>query len=207
MDNIFEIEMPDFMKDNTHYPTPEEVEYWRLAKNRAFFIDYEIEDDYRLIELSKIIIRMNIEEMDIPEDELKPIILFLHSYGGDLSQATAFCDIVEASRIPIITVCVGVAMSAGFLIFLAGKRRYALKQSVFLAHEGSAAFSGSADEIREAQKNYQHQLDQMKDYILSHTSIDVATFNKNRKKDWYLTRDEIEKYNIAKIINNFAEIE
>lgn len=207
MDNIFEIEMPDFMKDNTHYPTPEEVEYWRLAKNRVFFIDYEIEDDYRLIELSKIIIRMNIEEMNTPEDELKPIYLYVMSYGGSLDQATAFCDIVEMSRIPIVTVCVGVAMSAGFLIFLAGKRRYALKQSVFLAHEGHAEFSGSASEIEQCQKNYRKTLDKMRTYILSHTTIDRKTFDRNRSKDWYITgKDEIESFGIAKIIESFDEI-
>ena len=205
MEKLMEFILPEELKNIT-LPDPKEVEYYKLAKCRTFFIDYEIEDDYRLLELAKTIIRMNVEEKDIPENELQPVYIYIMSFGGDLSQANFVCDLFEASRIPIITIATGAVMSAGFLLFLAGKRRYAFEHSSLLVHEGSAAFEGSAEEIREAQKNYQRQLDQMKEYILSHTKIDVATFNKNRKKDWYLTQEELEKYNIATIIKTFAEI-
>ena len=43
-------------------PTPEEFTYWKDRKNRTFYIDYEINEDYSLVELAKIIIQMNIEE-------------------------------------------------------------------------------------------------------------------------------------------------
>lgn len=206
-DTVYDIMIPENVKDATTLPSPEEMEFWRLAQNRVFFIDYEIEEDYRLMELAKTIIRMNIEEKDIPEKELKPITLYVFSYGGDLDLSTAFCDIVEMSRIPIITVCAGVAMSAGFLIFLSGKRRYATKQSVFLAHQGSAAFSGSAAEIEESQKNYKRMLDKMEEYILSHTKIDQKLFSRNKKKDWYISgQSDIESLGIAKVINSFEEI-
>ena len=185
---------------------PVEYNYWTGRKQRCFYIDYELEDDYQCVELMKTIIQMNFEEKDIPEEELEPIRLFLFSYGGDLSQATALCDVIEASRIPIITVCMGVAMSAGFLIFLAGKRRYAFKQSTLLVHQGSAAFSGSASEIEEAQKNYKKTLDKMKDYIVSHTDIDEKLFKKNQSKDWYIEGEDISKLNIATVITSFDEI-
>ena len=204
-DTVYDIMIPEEIK-NVTLPSPEELEYFRLAKNRTFFIDYEVEDDYRLMELAKTIIRMNVEERDIPEEQLQPIYVWIMSYGGDLSQANFVCDLFETSRIPIVMIATGAAMSAGFLLFLAGKRRYTFRHSSLLVHEGTVAFQGSAEEVREAQKNYQRQLDQMKDYILAHTDIDSATFNKNRKKDWYLTREEIEKYNIAKIVKNFEEI-
>lgn len=45
----------------------------------------------------------------------------------------------------------------------------------------------------------------MKDFILKHTTIDVKTFNKNRRKDWYLTTDEIVKYNVGEVINSFTD--
>ena len=69
---------------SSEIPTPEEYTYWKSRADRTFYIDYEIEDDYSLIELSKIIIQMNIEEKDVPKEELKPIRLMIHSYGGDL---------------------------------------------------------------------------------------------------------------------------
>lgn len=189
------------------YISPEDFTYWKSRENRTFYVDYEIDECYLLIELGKIIIQMNIEEKDIPKKDLKPIYLWIHCYGGDLSQANALIDIIDASRIPIITIAMGVAMSAGFMIFLAGHKRYAFKHSNLMVHEGSAAFSGTAEQIEEAQKNYRKQINQMKNYILSRTSIDEKTFNKNKSKDWYLTSEQLVKYKVVtKIIDNFDDI-
>lgn len=192
---------------SSEIPAPEEYTYWQLRKNRTFVIDYEIDEDYALLELGKVIVQMNIEEKDIPKEELKPIYIWIHTYGGDLDQAQFFCDLLETSRIPIITIAMGAAMSAGFLIFLAGKKRYAFSHSRMLVHSGSGAFQGTAEQIEEAQKDYKKQLNQMKDYILARTSIDAKTFGANKNKDWYLNSEDLVKYNIVdKIIDNIEEI-
>ena len=188
-------------------PTPEEYTYWKDRQNRTFYVDYEIDECYSLVELAKIIIQMNIEERDIPKEQLQPIRLFIHSYGGDLEQANFFCDLVQASRIPIITIAMGVAMSAGFLIFLSGHKRYAFKHTQLLVHSGSAAFQGTAEQIEEAQKNYKKQIEEMKTYILEKTTIDEKTFNKNKNKDWYLSSDELLKYHVIdEIITDLSVI-
>ena len=197
----------EIKENNNFYPSPDEYTYWKARENRTFYIDYEIDECYELIELGKIIIQMNIEEKDIPKEELKPIYIWIHSYGGDLEQANAIIDIISASRIPIITISMGVAMSAGFMLFLAGHKRYAFKHSNLMVHEGSAAFSGTAEQIEMAQKNYKRQIEEMKAYILERTEIDEKTFNKNKSKDWYLSADELIKYKIVdKLVTNFEEI-
>ena len=195
------------LKDNT-LPDPMELNYWEARKNRTFYIDFEVDDDYQLLEIAKTIINMNVAEKDIPVDELKPIYLWIMSYGGDLEQANFFCDMIESSRIPIVTVAMGAAMSAAFLIFLAGKRRYAFKHSQLLIHSGSGQLTGTAEQIKEAQLNYNRQIENMKDYILARTTIDAKTFNKNKTKDWYLTADELVKYHIVdKLVESFDDIQ
>lgn len=190
---LLEIPLVGGIKED-QLPSPEEYIYWKSRKDRTFYIDYEIDEDYSLVELAKIIIQMNIEEKDVESPD--PIRLFIHSYGGDIEQALFFCDLVKSSRIPIITIGMGVAMSAGFLIFLSGKKRYAFSHTSMLVHSGSAAFQGTAEQIEEAQKNYKKQIEQMKSYILDNTTIDEKTFNKNRNKDWYLSSDELLKYGV-----------
>lgn len=190
---LLEIPLVGDIKEN-QLPSPEEYTYWKDRENRTFYIDYEIDEDYSLVELAKIIIQMNFEEKDIESPE--PIRLFIHSYGGDIEQSLFFCDLVKSSRIPIITIGMGVAMSAGFLIFLSGKKRFAFSHTSMLVHSGSAAFQGTAEQIEEAQKNYKKQIEQMKSYILENTNIDEKTFNKNRNKDWYLSSDELLKYGV-----------
>lgn len=178
-------------------PTPEEYTYWKSRNDRTFYIDYEIGDDYELIELCKAIIQLNIAEKDIDVSELKPIRIFIHSFGGELEQANFLCDLIQSSRIPIITVAMGIAMSAGFLILLSGHKRYAFKHSQLMVHSGGGSFQGTAEQLESAQKNYKKQIEAMKSYILERTSIDEKTFNKNRSKDWYLNDDELIKYNVV----------
>lgn len=190
-------------------PDPDELTYWHLRKNRCFWIDFELEGDYyHILEIGKIIVQMNMEEKDIPENELKPIVLYIFSYGGDLDSANAFIDICEMSRIPIITVSAGVSMSAGLLIFLAGKRRYAFKQTQILIHQGSGSMGGTFDEMEEAQKSYKKKIDQMKAYIMARTKIDDKLFKKNKSKDWYISGNELVELGIAdKIIESFEDIQ
>ena len=201
--------LPTILQDasSEKYISPEEYTYWKARENRTFYIDYELDEDYMAIELGKIIIQMNMEEKDIPKEELKPIYIWIHSFGGDLAQCDALVDIMIASRIPIVTVAMGAAMSAGFMLLLAGHRRYAFKHSNLMVHSGSAAFSGTSEQIEEAQKNYRKQIEGMKKYILSRTEISEKLFNKNKSKDWYLAGKDLEKYKIVdKIVTSFDEI-
>lgn len=204
-----EILLPNILSgaESEKYLSPELYTYWKAREDRTFYIDYEIDEMYSLVELGKVIIQMNMEEKDIPKDELKPIYLWVHSYGGDIEQANFFCDLCMSSRIPIITIAMGAAMSAGFLIMLAGHKRYAFKHSQLLVHTGSGTLSGTAEQIEEAQKNYKKQINEMKEYILSRTEIDEKTFNKNKSKDWYLKSDELIKFKVVdKLITNFDDI-
>ena len=186
-------------------PVPDEKLYWELKEQRTYWIDYEITEDYNLLTLAKEIIYLNNAEVGVTNPS--PITLYIHSYGGDLDQAQFFCDLIESSRIPVITVAAGVAMSAGLLIFLSGKKRYAFKHSQLLIHQGSASFSGTADEIKSAQQSYERKLEKMETYILSHTSIDKKLFDKKKTKDWYVSGDELIDLGIAdKIIETFDDI-
>lgn len=205
MQEISVAELINMMKKGERI-TPEELTYWELREDRTYFIDYEINEMYDLIELSKVIVQMNIKEKDIPKEELKPIYIFIHTFGGDVYQSAIFSDILLASRIPIVTVAMGATMSAGFDIFLAGSKRYCFEHSQLLLHAGYNSLSGTAGEIEEAQKNYKKQLEESKQYILSRTTMPEKDFNKHKKDDWYLTIDEVKKYNIATVVSSFDEI-
>lgn len=195
-------------------PLPEDYNYWKSRNDRTFFIDYEIGEDYpdgsidmRLVELGKVIIQMNMDEKDIPVEELKPIYIYIYSYGGRTDMGLMFADICISSRIPIITIGMGAVMSCGFLIFLAGHKRYAFDHCQMLVHQGFATIQGSAQEVEAAQKNYKKQLDSVKDYILKRTNIDEKVYNRNKNKDWYLSQEEFVNYKVVdKIIESFDDI-
>lgn len=205
---MFEFELPILQEfEDTTFPTPEEWNYWQARENRTFYIDYEIDDEYKLVELGKVIIQMNMNELNIPKEELKPIYIWIHSFGGDGTQQRFFSDLLISSRIPIVTIAMGAAMSAGLLIFLSGHKRYAFKHSKLLVHAGYAGFEGTASEMEEFNKNYKKTIAEMKEYVLERTTIDEKMFNKNKNKDWYLTSEELIKYGIVdKLIDNIEDI-
>lgn len=187
--------------------SPEEYTYWKARENRTFYIDYLIDENYLLFELAKIIIQMNMEEKDIPKEELKPIYIYVQTPGGDSLQSDVFCDVLISSRIPIVTIAMGMAMSAGFEILIAGHRRYAFRRSQTMVHEGSIGLQGSQSQVDEAQKNNKKQLLATKEYILSRTNIDEKTYNKNKNKDWYISGEDLIKYHIVdKIVDSIEEI-
>lgn len=68
----------------------------------------------------------------------KPIYLHITSLGGDLMVGFTAYDYIEKSKIPIYTVAEGYAISSGANMFMAGKKRFMLKNSYLLIHQLSA---------------------------------------------------------------------
>ena len=204
-EELEEVLVPISIKDSS-LPDPRDVTYWKARQNRTFYLDYMIDENCDAVELAKIIIQMNAEEKNIPEEELKPIYLWIFSLGGDTYQCDMLCDILEASRIPIVTINMGLAISSGFFIFLAGKRRYCFEKSTFMVHNGFLSLSGRTDDVDSAHKNYKKELDRSKEYVLKHTTIDDKTYKKNQNKDWYMDANEAVQYGIATLVSSFDEI-
>ena len=189
------------------YMSSDEYDYWKARKKRMFFIDYSIDESYDLVDLGKTILTMNMLEKNIPKNKLKPIYLFIFSYGGDLNQTWGFIGIMKASRIPIITINMGVAMSAGFLLLISGHKRYSLRYSDAMVHQGSATISGSSAEVKSAQRNYENNLKFMENYILKRTNIPKELYRKKREKDWYLSPNQQLKFGVVDgIIDDFSTL-
>lgn len=179
-------------------PAPELVSYYRGACNRTFYVDEEI--DVSLIEISKEIMEINRADKDTPVEERKPIWVFIYSYGGELDAAYSFIAVMEASKTPVYTVNMGVAMSAGFLILLGGQKRYCMKRSRALYHSGSADIQGTYEQIETNTDSYKKMVKDMREYIMSKTKIDTRLFNKMKSKDWYISDEEQVQYGICDAI-------
>ena len=118
-------------------PDPGLMNFYRLAKERIFYIEYELERE-NLTEVAKFIMAINKADDDagIPVEERKPIRLYIYSYGGEIDACIYFLNICKLSRTPIWTYNLAIAMSGGLVILLTGQRRFALKDSVALIHQG-----------------------------------------------------------------------
>lgn len=175
--------------ENLQLPNPDLLTYYKDEQDRVLWIEGEIGDG--LFELSKMILRYNMEDKNIPVEERKPIKVFINSPGGDLDSTLAFIGLMNISKTPIWTIDACWAYSAAGLILMAGHKRYALPNTECLIHSGSGQLGGSFEQTTEQMKNYKYLVDKMRDFILSKTNIDQKLFKKMSTKDWYIYTEEM----------------
>jgi len=187
------------------YPDPMAKNYWDMASHRIFYVNSEIDDT--ILELQKHIIEINYQDFGIEPENRKPIVIILNTPGGYLQETFSMCDTIIGSKTPVWTVNVGSAMSGGFLLLLAGHKRFTVKHAMAMVHSGGGGVSGTFEQQEAAQANYRKQVSQMREYILARTAIDEKTLKRNQAKDWYMDADEQVKYGVVdKVIEDLDEI-
>ena len=199
-----QIALPQKLED-IKLPAPEMVNYWRLAENRIFYIDYEIDES--ILEIQRSIIAINIADRDIlPEDRL-PIKIYLDTPGGLLSETMSLASVIIMSKTPVITVNIAESYSGGCILLLAGHKRYTLPYAKAMLHTGSGGTVGTYEQTEQAQKNYKKQVDEMGIYILERSGMDERIYKKNKSKDWYMDANEQKQYGIVhEIVTDLDEI-
>lgn len=186
MENLL-VQIPKDL-ENMQLPSPELINYYTDEKNRVFYIEDEIDEE--LLELSKMIIRINRKDKDIPFEDRIPIKIFIDTPGGDVSAMWSFIKIMDLSKTPIWTINMCQCYSAGCDILAAGHRRFALPGTSVLVHSGSCFYSGT-QESAESMKKFGDKLTKnVVDYFLEHTKVDPKVFKKRAPFDWYMFEDE-----------------
>ena len=87
----------------------------------------------------------------------KPIYLHITSSGGDLYAGFIAYDYINNSNIPIYTISEAYAISAGSLMFMAGKKRFITESSYLLIHQLSSTQYGKS--------NFMEMVDEAKNSI------------------------------------------
>lgn len=174
-------------------PDPDMVLFWHQIKDREFWIDDEINWD-NLAFLVQYIQYLNKYE----SEDMTPITLHMMSPGGHLYVMFTLYHTIKNSKIPVHTINEGICHSAAFLIFLAGSKRTMLPDSVFCAHEGSGMQGGTFRESKAAMKEYEIEVDRMKELIAKETGMDLDYLNNKfeQNSDWWIRYDEAKELGI-----------
>ena len=201
VEEVFQITIPDLGENVKTIPRVEEILSWKEYEDRRLVINETVTDEFMFY--SQLIIQWNKEdnENNIPIENRKPIKILLYTYGGVVDAAKSFYNIMQISKTPIYVYNMGVCASAGVLIFLSGHKRFAIKGSSFLIHEGELGLTGQTTKVIENLKAFEKQEKEIEDYIISKTNIDKKMYNKNRKKEWWITTEAKE----LGLIDEFVE--
>lgn len=132
----------------------------------------------------------------------KPIKIYINSFGGSVYDMWALIDIIINSKTPIHTYCTGYAMSAGFLIFLAGHKRFVTKHATLMCHQLSMWDNGKLTDMQQIMEEREENQRDIEDFILKQTKISQEKLDEIRIKkiDWFIKSSEVEKLGIAEVI-------
>ncbi len=176
-------------------PSPVLLNFYRDLDARMLWIDFDITDG--LIEFEKYIIKWNKEDKGIDIADRKAIKVLIYSYGGDVDAIMSFIDVVKMSKTPVYTYNMGQALSAGALLFIAGKKRFAMPNSQILIHAGGVSgVNGGTNSVIDMVDNIKELQKTIELFIIENTQIDKKTYTKFAKKEWYINVQDGMKYGL-----------
>lgn len=138
-------------------------------------------------------------EMPLPD----VINLFITSVGGDMTGALALINVIRGSRIPVRTIVLGEAASAGLCILMAGHQRVATPYSSLMSHSFSSGTEGSFDDIINAAEAFKEYHKKMLKFYVECTGLDTTLIKRKllTARDHFFDPEKAIEYNMIDLIS------
>ncbi len=166
--------------------------YSRLLRERIIFLGSAIDAQVANVMVAQLLL------LDSQSQE-EPINLFINCPGGEVYSGLAIYDVMQYVRAPIHTNCVGIAMSMGSVILMAGERgqRVALPNSRVMIHAGSAGFPrASLPDLEIMAREYGNIRERMIGIYEKHTGQSAARISQDLERDFFMSPAEAREYGL-----------
>lgn len=166
--------------------------YSRLLRERIIFLGSPIDAQVANVMVAQLLL------LDSQSQE-EPINLFINCPGGEVYSGLAIYDVMQYVRAPIHTNCVGIAMSMGSVILMAGERghRVALPNSRIMIHAGSAGFPrASLPDLEIMAREYGNIRERMIGIYEQHTGQSAARISQDLERDFFMSPAEARDYGL-----------
>ena len=167
----------------------EEIFYLNDLKQRKLFLNVDVEQ-LSVADIVKHIMQYNKEDKGIDPKVRQPILLYVTSNGGEVDSGFELIDIIQNSKTPVYTINLGYQYSMGFLIGLAGHKRFATQNAKFLMHDGSNFVYNSGAKAQDQMEFQKKVEERVKQYILSRSKLTSEEYDSKLRVEWYLFASE-----------------
>lgn len=167
----------------------DELFYLQDLQQRKLFLNVDIEQ-FSIADIVKHIMQYNKEDIGIDIKDRKPILLYVTSHGGEVDSGFELIDVIINSKTPVYTINLGYQYSMGFLIGLAGHKRFATRNAKFLMHDGSNFIYNSGAKAQDQMEFQRRVEERIKDYIISRSLVTSDEYDSKLRVEWYLFADE-----------------
>ena len=171
------------------------------SNNRIFYLYGDI-DARNCADIAYEISCINIIDDENEEKQKnyvrKPIKIYFSSHGGSIFDMWLLVDTILGSKTQVYTYCTGYAMSAAFIVFLAGDKRYMSPHASIMFHQISCWRSGKYQDIVDDREHMDELNDEIERFVLERSNLDKETIIEARKKkrDMYFSVKDALKYGI-----------
>ncbi len=167
----------------------DEMFYLQDLKQRKLFLNSDI-DQLTISDIAKHILQFNKEDAGLPTEDRQPILLYVVSNGGEVDSGFELIDIIQNSKTPVYTINLGYQYSMGFLIGLAGHKRFATRNAKYLMHDGSNFIYNSGAKAQDQMEFNRKVEERVKRYIMSRSNLTSEEYDSKLRVEWYLFAEE-----------------
>ena len=172
--------------------------YSRLLNERIIFLGTPIDDQVANLVVAQM---LHLESSDPDKD----ISLYINSPGGSIYAGLAIYDTMQFIKPQVSTLCVGIAMSMGSLLLMAGAKgkRFALPNSRILIHQPSAGFEGQSTDIEIHAREILNIRKRTDEIYAEHTGQSIEQVHRDMERDRFFKAPEAVEYGlIDRVVEN-----
>ncbi len=165
--------------------------YSRLLKDRIIFLGTPIDSQVA----NTVVAQLLLLDSQNPDQEIQ---MYINSPGGEVYAGLAIYDTMRYIKAPVSTICVGIAMSMGSVLLMAGDKgkRLALPNSRIMIHQGSSGFRGNTPDVEVQAKETLYLRDKLVDVYHTHTDIPTEKLLRDMERDYFMSPEEAVKYGL-----------
>ena len=174
----------------------------KLLSQRKVFVEGEINAE-TACEFVKKIMLLN------AEDSNKPIDVLINSPGGCINSGMLMYDVIQASKAPIRTWCIGRAYSMGAILLCCSNHgRYILPHGEIMIHEPLLGnrVGGNSSSIKSISESLLETKRKMNQILAKHTGQSEQAVEDATSFDHYFDSEESLKFGLVDEIVDFGKL-
>lgn len=164
----------------------------RLLKDRIILISGQIDKNISALVISQLLYLQ-------AEDKNKPILLYINSPGGSVTDGLAIIDTMNILSCDVETYCIGSCASMGAIICACGTKgkRYILQHGRMMIHSVSCGMQGDIHFIQRQYEQAKQLNSVLVDLLVKATSQSKKQIEKDIQNDCFMSAQQSLKYGLV----------
>lgn len=132
----------------------------------------------------------------------KPIYLLINSPGGSVMDGNLIVSAIQASTVPVYTICLQMCASMAAIIHQFGTERYMVDRSILMFHEASGGVSGQFNQMKSRFYTFDRLISKLDTEIAKRVGLEPAAFMAKLPNELWIDAEDAIKQNFAdKLVN------